>query len=121
LCIACALVFASYNPAGLSHYHWAISNLPDITPFMAFSGLVLLISWVTYIRATLRSLGIIGITLAIALLGTLWRAIIDLRHCLCRLCRRCHLHCSNHLMPHYGNRHVVVAYSPQNEWASGRP
>lgn len=75
--LACALVFASYNPAGVSYYHWAIINIPNITAVMAFSGLVLLIGWVIYIRATLRSLGVIGITLAIALFGTVFWMIID--------------------------------------------
>jgi hypothetical protein len=77
LCVACVLVFASYNPAGLSYYHWAITNIPDITSIIAFSGLVLLIGWVVYIRATLRSLGVIGITLAVAFFGTLFWMIID--------------------------------------------
>ncbi|HIF18847.1 MAG TPA: hypothetical protein EYG50_06620 [Cycloclasticus sp.] len=77
LCVACTLVFASYNPAGLSYYHWAITNIPNVTSIMAFSGLVLLIGWVVYIRATLRSLGVIGITLAVALFGTLFWMIID--------------------------------------------
>lgn len=77
LAIALLLVFASYNPAGLSYYHWAITKIPDITPFMALVGLVLIIGWVVYIRATLRSLGIIGISLAVAFFGTLFWMIID--------------------------------------------
>jgi len=44
---------------------------------MAFVGLVLIIGWVVYIRATLRSLGIIGISLAVAFFGTLFWMIID--------------------------------------------
>jgi hypothetical protein len=77
LCVALVLVFSSYNPAGLSYYHWALTSLSDITPVKAFAGLVLLIGWVVYIRATLRSLGTIGITLAIAFFGTLFWMIID--------------------------------------------
>jgi len=77
LAIAVLLVFASYNPTGLSYYHWAIIRIPDITPFMALAGLVLIIGWVIYIRATLRSLGLIGISLATALFVTLFWMIID--------------------------------------------
>jgi len=77
LAIALLLVFTSYNPAGISYYHWAIIKIPDITPVMAFVGLVLIIGWVVYIRATLRSLGIIGISLAVAFFGTLFWMIID--------------------------------------------
>lgn len=76
-CIAVTLVFASYNPSGFSYYDWAITAIPDITPVIALLGLVLLIGWVVYIRATLRSLGIIGISLATALFGTLFWMIID--------------------------------------------
>lgn len=75
--MALMLVFASYNPAGYSYYDWAIANLPEITPIKAFAGIVLLVGWVIFIRATLRSLGIIGITLAVAVFGTLFWMIID--------------------------------------------
>lgn len=76
-CFAAVLVFASYNPAGLSYYHWAFKNILNITPIMALTGLVLLIGWTVFIRATIRSLGIIGITLAFALFGVLFWMIID--------------------------------------------
>ncbi len=44
---------------------------------MVFSGLILLIGWVIYIRATLRSLGLVGVTLATALFATLFWVLID--------------------------------------------
>ena len=44
---------------------------------MAFAGLILIIGWVVYIRATLRSLGFIGIALAVAFFGTLFWMVID--------------------------------------------
>lgn len=75
--MALFLVFASYNPAGYSYYDWAIAQLPDISPIKAFAGIVLLVGWVIFIRATLRSLGVIGITLATAVFGTLFWMIID--------------------------------------------
>jgi len=75
--VALILVFASYNPAGLSYYHWAILNLTDINPLMALSGLALLIGWVIFIRATLRSLGPVGIVLALAFFACIFWAIID--------------------------------------------
>ncbi|HAI95958.1 MAG TPA: hypothetical protein DCL50_00790 [Methylococcaceae bacterium] len=77
LVIACLLVFASYNPTELSYYHWAIKKIPDVTPVMALAGFILIIGWVIYIRATLRSLGVIGISLAIAFFATLFWMIID--------------------------------------------
>ena len=74
---ALALVFASYNPAGLSFYHWVIIELPQISPLKVFASLCLIIVWVIFIRATLRSLGWIGITLAGALFGSFFWLLID--------------------------------------------
>jgi len=76
-CIALVLVFTSYNPAGYSYYHWVVLNVTDITPIMALSGLALLIGWVIFIRATLRSLGPIGIGLALAFFACIFWAIVD--------------------------------------------
>lgn len=77
LIAALILVFATYNAEGFSYYSWAIAQLPDITPVKAFSGIVLVIGWVIFIRATLRSLGPIGIVLVTALFGTVFWMIID--------------------------------------------
>ena len=75
---ACILVFASYNPSGHSFYH-LVKSYPDQSvalPLLAFIGVVLLIGWVIYLRAAGRSLGLVGIILAIAFFGTLvWLAI----------------------------------------------
>ena len=71
------LVFASYNPSGYSWYHW-ISNTPDrLDPLILFAGVVLLIGWVIYLRATARSLGVIGIILALAFVASLIWVLVD--------------------------------------------
>ncbi len=73
LLAAIVLVAATYNPEGYSYYDWAIRGLPDFSVLKAFAGVVLIIGWTIYLRATLRSLGPIGLGLAIALFGTgLW-------------------------------------------------
>ncbi len=77
LIAALTLVFATYNAEGYSYYNWAITPLPEVTPVRAFAGLLLIIGWVIFIRATLRSLGPIGIGLVIALFGTVFWMIID--------------------------------------------
>ena len=74
---ALILVFATYNSTEFSYYQWAILPLPEITPVKLFIGLLLLIGWVIFIRATLRSLGPIGIMLACALFGALFWMIVD--------------------------------------------
>ena len=77
LAAALALVFSTFNPEGFSYYHWSIAQLPDITPIKVFAGLLLIIGWVIFIRATLRSLGPVGIALVAALFGTVFWMILD--------------------------------------------
>jgi len=61
---ALLLIFCSYNPSGYSYYHWLLANLSSLTPYIAIAGLILIIGWAIYLRATFRSLGFIGIVLA---------------------------------------------------------
>ncbi len=68
---AAVLVFASYNPEGYSYFDWVYPVFPEITIEQAFVGVILLIGWVIYLRATLRSLGFIGLGLALAFFGLL--------------------------------------------------
>lgn len=73
--IASVLVFLSFNPSGYSFFHWATEQIFAL-PVILLIGIVLLIGWVIFLRATLRSLGLIGITLAVALFACLvWVAI----------------------------------------------
>lgn len=82
LVAALTLVFASYNPSGYSYYHWTISHWMttewDITVFKAFVGVVVIIGWTIFIRATFRSLGVVGTTLAIAFFGLLIWLVVDI-------------------------------------------
>lgn len=78
LFFALILVFATFNPSGYSFYHWMLTGLETgFEPLMAFSGIVLVIGWVVYIRATITSLGLIGLILAFAFFGTLLWMVID--------------------------------------------
>ena len=77
LVAALVLVFATYNPSGYSYYHWFEQSLSDFNPLVALAGVVLLIGWVMFIRATLRSLGALGIILAVAFFGSLLWLVID--------------------------------------------
>ena len=70
LLAALVLVVVTYNPEGLSYYDWAIRGLPEFSVLKAFIGVILIIGWTVFLRATLRSLGLIGLGLAIAFFGT---------------------------------------------------
>lgn len=65
------LVLLSYNPSGYSYFHWVYNSLSDITPYIVIAGLILLIGWGVYIKATLNSLGIVGILVLAALFASL--------------------------------------------------
>jgi hypothetical protein len=75
--LAAVLVFATYNPSGYSWYHWFMQAADKFDPLLAFAAVVLLIGWVIYLRATVRSLGEIGTLLAIAFFGVLTWLMID--------------------------------------------
>ncbi len=66
---AIIIVFATYNLEGYSYYHWALEDIEAITVFKAFVGVTLLIGWVILLRATLGSLGFIGLILALSFFG----------------------------------------------------
>lgn len=71
LALALVLVFATYNPSAYSWSEW-FRHAPDrLDPLLIFAGVVLLIGWVIYLRATLRSLGAIGTLLAVGFFGAL--------------------------------------------------
>lgn len=74
---AIILVFATYNPEGVSYYHWVSETLPEFTVLKAFIGVILFIGWIILIRATLGSLGTFGILLAAAFFGLAIWLIID--------------------------------------------
>lgn len=82
LLAAAALVFATYNPLeSWSYFGWAIrpafSDFSMFTPVQGLVGVVLLIGWVILIRATHRSLGLIGILLGALLCAMIVWVMID--------------------------------------------
>ena len=68
---ALVLVFATWNPTGWSFVHWLISTLPNVTAGLVFVGVILVIGWMLFLHATLESLGLLGIILALAFFGSL--------------------------------------------------
>ena len=75
---ALVLVFATWNPTGWSFVHWLISTLPNVTAELVFVGVVLVIGWILFLHATLESLGLLGIILALAFFGSLTWFIFNL-------------------------------------------
>lgn len=75
---ALALVFGTYNPTEYSYFSWIAADGTEFGPVIALVGVVLLIGWIIFLRATLRSLGAVGIGLGAALFGCLIWLLIDM-------------------------------------------
>ena len=71
--IALVMVCLTWNPTRFNYFTWARADLSEMAPIVVFAGLVLLVAWVVFLRATARSLGAVGGILAAALAGSiLW-------------------------------------------------
>lgn len=74
---ALLLVMLTYNPSGNSYTHWIQTSFSDFTPLLGVAGISLIIGWVIYIRATLRSLGLIGLILAALFFSAILWLLVD--------------------------------------------
>jgi hypothetical protein len=74
---ALALVLLTYNPSGYSFVHMLQAGFPKITPLEAVLGILLLIGWFVFLRATLTSIGPLGMVLLLALFGALIWLIVS--------------------------------------------
>jgi Family of unknown function (DUF6524) len=77
LVFAFGLVAATYNPTPYSYYAWVSGLGWEWTAPVVFVGIVLLIGWVIFLRASLRSLGAIGLLLACAFFAALFWLLAD--------------------------------------------
>jgi len=76
---AAALVFGTYNPTEYSYYSWVMGRTAAFGPEMAMAGIALLIAWIVFLRATMESMGWLGIVLGGALFGCLIWWLIDMK------------------------------------------
>ncbi len=74
---ALALVLLTYNPSGYSYVHMLQTGFPSVSPVAAVLGLLLLIGWFVFLRATLSSIGPLGMVLALALFAALIWLIVS--------------------------------------------
>lgn len=65
------LVFLTFNPSGYSYIHMVSHGFPHMTPLEVVCGIVLLIAWIVFLGATLKSIGFFGMLLAFALFAAL--------------------------------------------------
>ena len=74
---ALILVFATFNPTSYSYYAWVTDPASGQIPLKALAGIAILIVYVIFLRATWRSIGPIGLALAVAFFGSLVWVLID--------------------------------------------
>lgn len=75
--LAFVLLAATYNPTQWNFVRWAEANYTTSLSVCVLFGLLLLIGYIIYLRATLRSIGIFGMILVLAVAGTLLWVLFD--------------------------------------------
>lgn len=81
---AFGLVAVTYNPTRIDYVRWALNAHDRDFSLIVLAGLVLLVCYIVYLTATLRSIGAFGVVLILAIMGAilwvLWdRSVISLR------------------------------------------
>ena len=74
---AFALLAATYNPTSFNYVKWVMTQGERPVSLMVLAGLLLLIGYIIYLRATLRSIGGFGMLLVLALVGALLWVLYD--------------------------------------------
>ncbi|WP_425050348.1 DUF6524 family protein [Psychromarinibacter sp. S121] len=75
---AFVLVIATYNPTPWNYTSWALETYEERLSIVVLLGLVLLVGYIIFLRATLRSIGVFGALLILALLGAIVWVLIDM-------------------------------------------
>ncbi len=75
--VALILVFATYNPTDMSYVRWALENYSSNLSMVVLLGLILLIAYTIFLRATLQSIGVIGIAMIVALIAVIIWVLYD--------------------------------------------
>jgi len=70
---AFGLLSATYNPTRWNYTRWAQTQWGDAMPMIVLTGLLLGVGYIIYLRATLRSIGVFGMALVLAIVAAaLW-------------------------------------------------
>jgi len=75
---ALGLLAATYNPTEYNYIAWVVQYGSDNLSIAVLAGLILLIGYIIYLRATLRSIGGFGMALVLAVVAALLWVLYDL-------------------------------------------
>ena len=71
------LLALTYNPTEWNYIRWALVNYQTYMSVAVLLGLVLVIGYIIYLRATIRSIGPIGMFLVLAVVAALLWVLYD--------------------------------------------
>lgn len=72
---AFVLLAVTYNPTPYNYIRWVQQNGSETVSIAVLGGLVLLVGYIIYLRATMRSIGVVGMALVLGLVAAcLWVA-----------------------------------------------
>ena len=74
---AFALLALTYNPTPWNYVRWGMDSYDTQLPLVVLGGLILLVGYIIYLRATLRSIGVFGMLLTAAVVGTIIWVLFD--------------------------------------------
>ncbi|SPH21913.1 hypothetical protein ASD8599_02663 [Ascidiaceihabitans donghaensis] len=74
---AFVLLAATYNPTPYNYIAWVSENGSAQLSVAVLAGLLLLVGYIIYLRATLRSIGAFGMGLVLALVGAILWVLYD--------------------------------------------
>ena len=75
---ALGLLAATYNPTPYNYVRWVYDYGKQNLSLAVLAGLLLLVGYIIFLRATLRSIGAFGMVLVLALVGALIWVLYDL-------------------------------------------
>lgn len=75
--VAFVLLSATFNPTNWNYTKWVSLNYHQQLPMAVLLGLLLLVGYIIYLRATLRSIGAFGMFLVMAIIGALLWVLFD--------------------------------------------
>ncbi|WP_323037870.1 DUF6524 family protein [Pararhodobacter sp.] len=76
--IAFLLLSATWNPTRWNFYRWSMENWDTRLSIVVLAGLVLLVGYIIYLRATLRSIGPLGMALVVAVFAAVIWVLVDI-------------------------------------------
>ncbi|WP_428544692.1 DUF6524 family protein [Profundibacter sp.] len=75
--VAFGLLAATFNPTQWNYTRWAVDNFDKQMPLVVLLGLLLLIGYIIFMRATLHSIGALGMGLVTAVVAALLWVLYD--------------------------------------------